>query len=207
MEGKAEISIGKSTKYRSSNCSVDQVPTSMFTFIGHNKANEAQDYQSFIVSCQDHTFDTPDAATISKMKEITSNAIQKEFKEDVVAENIVIEAHGIPLGNQGIKSAASEVSKRRMASNCGPNYDLNKVTAYNKFTCRYLGKGLDDKGRLVQNPFQTWKGTLASCDSTIHISDTTESDIRKLAWDAAGGDEAKLDVDQFVCSIHSIPLN
>ena len=96
---------------------------------------------------------------------------------------------------------------RKMASNCGPDYNLKNITSYNKWTCKYLGKGLDDEGNWVQNPFQEWKGTIASCDhDTIRITKELENDVRKLAYYAAYGDEAKLDMDKFLCTISSVPM-
>lgn len=144
--------------------------------------------------------------TMKNMKTVAATAMANEHGQNIEDDNIQVDANGIALGNQGLKQTASEVSKRRMASNCGPNWNLSSVTAHNRFTCRYLGKGLDDRGRMVQNPFQTWKGSLASCDDGLEIGDDVEADIRKLAWEAAGGEEAKLDVNQFLCSITSIPI-
>ena len=194
-------------KYRSPNCKADQTPTSLFTFFAHNQHDKAHEFHSFMLSCQPHHLDTPDDETMKNMKRVSSMALSKQHGKEIDDKDLSIDAHGITLGLQGVKSIASEVSKRRMATNCGPTYNLNDITAHNRFTCRYLGKGLDDKGRMVQNPFQTWKGTLASCDDTLAISDDVESDIRKLAWEAAGGEEAKLDVNQFLCSIQSLPIH
>jgi hypothetical protein len=96
---------------------------------------------------------------------------------------------------------------RKMASTCGPDYGLKNVTSHNKWTCHYLGKGLDEDGNWVENPFQTWSGTLPSCDhDTITITKELEHDVRKLAYYAAHGDEAKLDMNRFLCNIISVPL-
>ena len=96
---------------------------------------------------------------------------------------------------------------RKMASNCSPDYNLKNVTSYNKWKCNYLGKGLDDEGNWVRNPFQEWKGSIASCDhETIRITKDLENDVRKMAYFAAHGDEAKLDMNQLVCTISSVPM-
>ena len=118
---------------------------------------------------------------------------------------IEIDAHSIPIGKTTTQDAAADIWKRRMASNCAPHYNLNSVTNYNRFECRYLGKGVDDNGKIVQNPFKTWKGFLPSCDDGIEIPESVEEDIKKLVYHSAGGDEAKLDLNQFQCNITSIP--
>jgi len=97
--------------------------------------------------------------------------------------------------------------KYKMARSCGPDYNLNKVTNYNKFECRYLGVGELENGKKVRNPFQTWKGTLPSCDDSIVISDELMDDVKFVAYDAASGDDAKLNVDEFLCNITSLPIN
>lgn len=194
-------------KYRSPNCKANEKASTLFTFFAHNQHDSSQEFHSFMLSCQDSHFDTPDDVTLKNMKSVSANAMSKNHSKDVSDQDVKVDAHGIALGMQGVKATASEVSKRRMASNCASSgWNLNSVTAHNRFTCRYLGKGLDDRGRMVQNPFQTWKGSLASCDEGLMIGDDVESDIRKLAWEAAGGEEAKLDVNQFLCSITSIPI-
>jgi hypothetical protein len=194
---------GSNTQYKSSNCKSDEKATTLFTY--HATDNKKNEFNSMMLSCQASHLDTPDETTLRDMKQIASASINKEYGNYVTESDISIDAHGIALGNQGTKMKASEISKRRMASNCGPTYNLNHVTAYNRFTCRYLGTGVDERGREVRNPYQVWKGTLPSCDSAVEIGDDLEHDIRQLVWDAAGGEEAKLDVNQFLCSIHSIP--
>lgn len=194
-------------KYRSPNCKADEKASTLFTFFATNQNDKTHEFHSFMLSCQDSHFDTPDDVTLKNMKSVSATAMSKNHSKEVHDSDVKIDAHGIALGVQGIKASASEVSKRRMASNCASGgWKLSDVTAHNRFTCRYLGKGLDDRGRMVQNPFQTWKGSLASCDDGLMIGDDVEQDIRKLAWEAAGGEEAKLDVNQFLCSITSIPI-
>lgn len=194
-------------KYRSPNCTADEKPSTLFTFFAHNDHDTSQEFHSFMLSCQKDHFDTPDDTTLKNMKTVSATAMSRAHHTEVHEGDLQIDAHGIALGAQVVKASASEVSKRRMASNCASGgWKLSDVTAHNRFTCRYLGKGLDDRGRMVQNPFQTWKGSLASCDDGLMIGDDVESDIRNLAWEAAGGEEAKLDVNQFLCSIASIPI-
>ncbi len=160
-----------------------------------------------MVSCQKEHLAEPDAETMQNMKDVSSVALAKQHGANIEKDDIKIDAHGIMLGTQTMKAQASEVSKHRMARNCKKTgYNLNNIVSYNKFTCRYLGEGVDDKGRKVQNPFQTWRGTLASCDDTLEISDDVEHDVRMLAWEAAGGAERKMNPDQMMCSIQSLPM-
>ncbi len=200
-----DLHLSKHSQYNSPNCKAGDAPTSLFTYFAKDKNNSTHEFQSMMLSCQPHDSDTPDLSTLNSMKHIASVNIEKEYGNHVKDSDISIIANGIQMGPQGTKAKANEISKKRMASNCGPTYNLNHVTSYNRFTCRYLGTGVDEKGREVRNPFQQWKGTLPSCDSSIDISDDVEHDIRKLVWEAAGGEEAKLDINQFLCSIYSIP--
>lgn len=96
---------------------------------------------------------------------------------------------------------------KRMASDCGPDYNPNQALIINHFECRYVGKGTLPDGRVVSNPHKVWKGRLASCHAQdgLAVSDQLMRDVQKYAYHAAHGDEAKLDVSQFVCDIVSVP--
>lgn len=183
------------TKYKSPNCAGDADATALFTFFA---AEGKKDFQSHMVSCQKTELEKPDAETLAHMKLVSMEQLGSK-------KEVEIEAHSIRLGLQGTKNAAKDLVKHRMASSCAPSYNLNSITAYNRFECHYLGTGIDDTGREVRNPFQKWRGTLPSCENSIEISDELMSDVKKLAYDAAGGDEAKLDINQFLCTISSIP--
>ena len=123
----------------------------------------------------------------------------------VAASELEIVAHSMPLA-ASFEALAEEISTKRMAGSCGPSYDLNNITSYNHFECTYQGTGLDDTGRRVKgSSYQKWKGILPSCDNSVQISDALVADVRKLAWHAAGGKEAQLDVNQFNCRINTIP--
>ena len=63
---------------------------------------------------------------------------------------------------KNIEVEKQNLLKYKMAKSCGPDYNLNKITTYNKFECRYLGVGELENGKQVRNPFQTWRGTLPS---------------------------------------------
>lgn len=193
-------------KYKSSNCTDGTAPTTLFTYVAQDKKNVDHKFQSFMLSCQTTHMEQPDKDTLTNMRSVAIDALAHQHNQSAGDVDVEIEANGIALRSSSVKDSASELARRRMASNCGPAYNLNNVTSYNRFRCRYLGKGLDDKGRWVQNPFKTWKGVLPSCDRTWEIGDDVEEDIKKYVWEAAGGEESKLDVSQFLCSIESIPI-
>lgn len=96
---------------------------------------------------------------------------------------------------------------KRMASDCGPDFNPNQALMINHFECRYVGKGTLPDGRVVSNPHKVWKGRLASCHASdgLAVSDQLMRDVQKYAYHAAAGDEAKLDVSQFVCDIVTVP--
>lgn len=94
---------------------------------------------------------------------------------------------------------------KHMARSCGPDFNPNRVTTHNHFSCNYVGEGVVD-GRKVSNPLKTWKGRLAACsEDGLEISDELMRDIKEYAYAAAGGDEFQLDIDKFVCGVTTIP--
>ena len=192
-----------STGYRSPNCAIGEAPTALFSFSATHDDDD-RSYNGTMVSCQAHSHDEPDGLTVGRMRRVAAMAMSEKGSA-VSPVDVSVEAHGVALGAHGLQKKARQLAARHMASNCAPDYRLANVTAYNRFTCRYLGTGLTEDGREVSNPFQTWKGVLPSCDTSLKISDDVEEDVRQLVWDAAGGDDARLDVNKFVCSIHSIP--
>ena len=105
---------------------------------------------------------------------------------------------------------------RRMTPSCKQYaWDLNHIVSYDKWTCRYVGKGtVIDKEtgekREVYNPFKQWSGTIASCAALneahdLSIPDSTMKAIQKMAYWQADGDNAGLDENQFLCSVQSLP--
>tara|TARA_B100000945_G_scaffold271800_1_gene233924 strand:- start:845 stop:1408 length:564 start_codon:yes stop_codon:yes gene_type:complete len=148
---------------------------------------------------------------IKENENIRKSVPEKLSETKVIAEKNVIEREVNVLEREvnvvERENIIDNLSKYRMARSCGPDYNVNKVTSWNKFECRYLGVGEDENGRKIRNPFKTWKGTLPSCNDDIVISDELERDVRELAYHAAGGDEAKLNINEFMCSIQSIPMN
>lgn len=109
--------------------------------------------------------------------------------------------------NDALKQDDDIWMTKRMASDCGPDFNPNQALIINHFECRYVGKGTLPDGRVVSNPNKVWKGRLASCHTQdgLAVSDQLAKDVQKYAYHAAHGDEAKLDVSQFVCDIVSVP--
>ena len=96
-----------------------------------------------------------------------------------------------------------------MSRSCGPNFNVNDVSTYNKYRCTYQGTGLVD-GQMVRQPNREWTGMLASCDQYASseggkISNDLMRDIREHVYYKAGGEEAKLNMEDFSCSVMSLP--
>jgi hypothetical protein len=105
------------------------------------------------------------------------------------------------------KHDAKEWIHRRMASNCAPRFDLNEITTINHFQCYYEGTGLID-GKRVRRPWYHIDGRLASCDGYneyMETSDEVMESIKLYAYHKAGGEEAQMDPNQFVCRVQSLP--
>lgn len=105
------------------------------------------------------------------------------------------------------KHDSNEWVQRRMAANCAPHFDINRVTTMNTFECQYEGTGVV-AGKRVRRPSYSIKGRLASCDGLDEFRETSDEvmeSIRLYAWHQAGGKEAQMDPDQFVCTVQSLP--
>ena len=102
--------------------------------------------------------------------------------------------------------SGTEWMNHKMAANCAPHFDLNRITSMNHFSCIYEGAGTVN-GKRVRRPGYEIKGQLASCDHHEYaaISDEVMKSIQLYAWKQAGGREAELDADKFVCSVQSLP--
>lgn len=184
-------------RHKSPNCS-DANASVMFSYVGKSSG---RDFASFMMSCQDET-KAPDPQTLEHMKAVTADALEVH-PDTVTIEDI----DGVGLGKKA-SSSADELKFRRMASNCAAGgYRLLDVTSNNRFTCYYQGSGTTEKGERVINPYQKWQGTLPSCETGLELDDSTVQDVKKLAYSAAEGEKAGLDIDKFVCKIYSLPGN
>lgn len=196
------------SRHKSPNCTdyTDHAST-LFTFSAKDKSQpDLPEFQSFMMSCQTSNYERPDEATMKAMQNVSMQGLQKHSETKVKPSNVELEAEGVMLGAKTSDLSAKDIQYHRMASNCAPHFDINKVTSYNRFECNYVGTGVTETGRKVRNPFQTWKGTLPSCETGLELSDQTEEDIRKLVFLNAGGDDAQLNLDEFVCRVTSIPM-
>ena len=190
-----------SMKY-SSNCKGDDTPTALFMYNAHlGDRGDHRSHSGSMLSCQKETAaGRPDETTMGDMKAAYSRLVGEKDRS-----KIRIDAHAMKLESSSLADQAKSLRERRLASNCHAGARPSDTTFVNKYTCHYLGKGVDTNGREVRNPMQKWSGTLASCDRTAQVSSQTEHDVRVLAYDQAEGKEAKLNIDEFVCSISSIP--
>jgi hypothetical protein len=113
----------------------------------------------------------------------------------------------------------TEFIRRRMTPSCKAyNWDLSHIVSFDRWQCQYTGKGVvrDADGNRIEvtRPDKRWSGTIASCADPgqsaaaldLSIPDSTYRAVQRTAYHHAGGDDAELDVDQFVCSIQSLPL-
>jgi hypothetical protein len=196
------------TRHKSPNCSeYNDHASTLFSFTVSDRSQQnLPEYESFMVSCQTTNYERPDRVTQNAIQEVSLNALQKQSVSQIDPNNLDITTSGVMLGTKSTDLSGSDIAFHRMASNCAPSFDLNKVTSYNQFQCNYLGTGVTETGRKVRNPFQTWKGTLPSCETSLELSDQTEEDIRKLVFHNAGGDDAQLNLEDFVCRVTSIPM-
>lgn len=196
---------------RSRDCKEGQQPHVMQHYLATNSEDPLQVYQNYVMACPTTKDGTP--ATCDNVNSAVDSQTKKQM-QDTAAKMMGVDAGKVnvsilgcnDIGMNDVKAMSESLHRNRMATNCGPAYNLNNITNYNRFTCRYLGTGKDDKGRDVWNPFKTWSGTLPSCESSISISDQTEMDVKRLAYFGAAGDEAGLDVNKFSCDIFSVPL-
>lgn len=178
-------------------------PTCLFTY--YSDTHEITPI--LMLSCQSNNLEKPDSVTIDHMTKVLEEQI---FKQNGQVQNVNeedIDVISIPLNSaQSYGDTGKEIMKHKMSSSCAPYYDMNKVTSYNKYVCNYLGTGVDENGNQVKNPFKQWKGTLPSCDNSLEISAKVENDVKKLVYERAGGDEAQLDINEFICNISSFPF-
>ena len=95
--------------------------------------------------------------------------------------------------------------KRGMARSCHPMYSVNDAEIKNDFTCWYTGLITDEKGRKGTHPFKSISGTIFSCDMGLEISDELMSDVKMSAYLQANGDASNLNMEEFACSVMSVP--
>ena len=192
----------------SPNCSPGTEPTALFSYAaaaeGSDKQQPPMRASGFVASCQRSTggLMRPDPETLEYIKAHAA----KEMGDGVRSEDVTISSSSaMKLESTDVEAHAMRLQATRMASNCPSGARPSDATNYNKYTCRYAGVGVDDAGKKVHNPFQTWTGTLASCEQSIDISEQTLRDVQALAWHQADGRAAQLSPEKFACDIASVP--
>lgn len=194
-------------KENSPNChseSEKKDPSVIYTFYSEKLNITPQ----LMYSCQNSNLDEPDEITLEHMRKLSEDFLFKKTSTVKKVDLNALQYLSNPLINENDSGQddGKELMKHKMSSSCAPHYDLKRVTSYNKYSCNYLGTGIDDTGRLVKNPLKTWTGTLPSCDDSVEISENLELDVKKLVYERAGGDESKLNLNEFICNIMSLPL-
>ena len=194
-------------RHKSTNCKSDVDHGSvMYSFAAKHDKRHDLGYSSFMISCQNENFTEPDDATKMHMLKVSASAMRDQTHVTVENKDVKIDNFtSIILGAKTDELSPIEIHRRKMASNCAPDYNMSRMSAVNQYRCTYHGEGFDENGQKVKNPTQVWTGKLASCDTSHKISDQTLRDIRKLVWYKAGGESAKLDMNQIHCDVTSIP--
>lgn len=194
-------------KTNSPNClnynGTEKTPTSLFTY--YSEKYEIPPH--VMMSCQEEQYESPDSTTLDSIVKSCEEYLfdRKGDLTNVNASDIDIKSINLKIKTSG--ESGKDILEHKMASSCAPHYDTSKITSYNKYTCNYLGTGVNEHGNIVKNPFKTWSGMLPSCENSIEISPKLEHDVKKLVYERAGGDDYKMNVDEFICNIISLPFN
>lgn len=170
----------------------------MFMYTATDSNNVKNSFQGFMLSCQDQDFAHPDDRTTAAIK-------GKAAKELMLApDRINVFTNSVRLNAQSTEGLADILMDKKMASNCGPTYDLSDINSNNQYVCHYFGEGKDGR----RNFDMTWKGTLASCergDSDEGISKQTIEDIKNIVYRRAEGKENGMDLKHFSCKVVGLP--
>ena len=129
--------------------------------------------------------------------ESTTKMDANDFKCEVVATPVQT--------YDKIQRERMEGLKRGMARSCYPMYNVNDAEIKNDFTCWYTGEITDEQGRKGTHPFKSVSGSIFSCDMGLDITDELMNDIKMSAYMQANGDSAKLNMEDFACSVMSVP--
>ena len=160
------------------------------------------------VDSSKHRSSTVDASDLSAVYDSARSQVSAPPAADVQCSRIVREK---PRQSEDL-----DWISRKMTPSCKQyGWDLQHVVSYDRWTCNYVGKGtIIDKEtgekKEVYNPFRSWSGQIASCaalneSADLGIPDSTMKAVQKLAYYQADGDNADLDVDQFLCRVESLP--
>ena len=187
---------------------VDDVST-VYTY---KATSEEGNMEGTVLSCQSNSESTkPDKETMSFVR----GRVSDHFSDDAKITLSFTKQEGASLASAKHEYlsdhpsvSVSEMMKRKMASNCAATgFQQSEITSINEYSCHYLGAAKGEDGEMGQNPFRTWRGHLASCDTTMEISESTEDDIRRIVHKRAGGDAEGIDKSKFVCMIQGMPTN
>ena len=165
-----------------------------------------------LFSCEVAGFDRQNGTAWVPTSSVHTNKLMTLVEDVARSQTKAPDGASVMCDNVAAQSVHNpqEWINRRMAPNCGPSFDLRNVTSYNKFQCYYDGEGVID-GQRVRRPLYHVDGQLPSCDGMDGgggaISDSVMSAIKQIAYEKAGGDEAQLDPEKFVCFVQSLPFH
>ena len=82
-------------QYKSPNCANGATPTTMFTYIAHDKKHLDHQFHSFMLSCQTTHMEEPDKETLKNMKSIATDALAQQYNQTASEVDVEIEANGV----------------------------------------------------------------------------------------------------------------
>lgn len=188
---------------QSKNCSAyTDPPVAMCTF--NVMSTDGQSHTGVMTTCTPPSDDGSrvDKATHESMLEDASNTLGVAVDRLRVASVSCL--GGIDSDDGRRQLTVQQLQRRRMASNCGPEFTPSNVTSFNKYSCQYYGERVDENGNRGYNFGDRMTGMLASCDES-GFDPRTERDIRSLV--AAQMDNGKYTVDpsKIRCDTLSVP--
>lgn len=189
-------------KIRSANCTDATDPAhSVCTY--NVKATDGRTYTGSMTTCVAPMDDgtAVDLVTEQTMK-LTGAAKLGTFPTNVSLDSVSCVA-GVDPDDGKPKMNVSQLLKKRMASNCGPDFQLSNVTAINKASCQYYGERVDEHGNRGYNYGDRMHIMLASCDEEGY-DPRTEQDLKAIVAEQMKTDYFTPDPKHVRCDVLSI---
>lgn len=186
--------------YESQDCDADP-DTRMTTFCRFDYRDvhrPAKKGHASMLGCQRSNHDQPSALAMRSMRSVAAGALNTDVA------NVDVRASCHAIGAWSSELTADELMSKKMASNCSPTFNLNDVTGFLTFTCRYTGDAPGSDGTPGSNEQRTWKGQIATC-SRANDAQQTEADVKKIAQRMMGGAEAGIDITKIQCNSYEHP--
>jgi hypothetical protein len=194
------MSNWKSLLARSPNCQADDKETTLIKY----QSDKYDIAPQLVLSCQKEDMSQVDDVTLNHILQLSEDFVFKRNGSFSYVKKMDLDVEITKLSSKA-DITPKDLMTHKMASNCGPNFNLSDVTNHNQYSCRYLGDGIDSSGKRVRNPFKQWTGHIASCDKSLEISEQLEEDVKSIVYERAGGEDTKMNKDEFLCDIYSFP--